>query len=127
MEIYEKLDNAISDALDKLDTSSSTYLDDAKVVVELYNVKNQAERNQNDYYVRAEELANETERIEQQKNQEKKDSKWYNKINYTQVMTVVIASVTTVGMMGMNMAFQKEGYIGISPAELIKVAFNKVK
>lgn len=136
MEVYEKLDKAISDALDKLDPASSTYAEDVEAVVKLYNVKNQTDKNQNDYYIRAEELANETARIDVQKTKDEKEAeyqkekdkeaaKWYNKVNWTQVGTSALATGGVTLAMLASMAFQKEGYIGLNPLEITKILLNK--
>ena len=127
MEIYEKLDNVIFAALDRIDPKSPTFDDDVEAAKKLLDAKNQEEKTQNDYYVRAEELANETSRIEDEKEKCEKESKWFNKVNWTQVFTTAVTTGTITMAMIVSMAFQKAGYLGLNPLELLKILLNKNK
>lgn len=127
MENYEKLDRVIYLSLDKIDPNSETYADDVKAAKELYELKIQEDKVQNDYYIRAEEVANETERIDQDRQSQKKESKWYNQVNWTQIGTGVLASGTAISAMLISMAFQKEGYLGLNPVEIARILLNRAK
>lgn len=120
MENYEKLDEKIAESLDELDVNDPTYGDKVKSVKDLYELKIQEMKAQNDYYCKASELDIKSKEVEQE-NQEKQKP-WYKQINPNTVITTVAMGVGTL----ITLKYEKDGYL-FKPGDFLRNLINRNK
>ena len=100
MENFEKLEEKISNGLDELDPSKDGYNEKVKAVKDLYELKIQEEKVNNDYYCKATELSN-----EQFKNDH--STHWWNKIDPNTIITTIAMGAGTL----LTLKSQQDGYL----------------
>lgn len=122
MENYEKLDEKISEGLDELDASDPKYSEKVGAVKDLYELRIQEMKAQNDYYCKATELDNKAAELEQQKQEAEKKESWWEKINPNTVITTVAMGIGT----WVTLKFEKDGYI-FKPPEFVRNLINRNK
>ena len=113
MENAEKLEEKISEGLDKLDVDDSKYVDKVQAVKDLYELKLEEEKEGHDYYVKAQEVNNKTAEL---------DLPWYKKINPNTVITTVAMGIGTL----VTLKFEKDGYL-FKPGELLRGIISRNK
>lgn len=122
MEVYEKLDEKISEGLDELDPNDPKYSEKVEAVRDLYDLKIQEMKAQNDYYCRATELDNKATELEQQKKEAEKKESWLEKINPNTVITTVAMGIGTI----VTLNFEKDGYL-FRPSEFVRKLISNNK
>lgn len=118
----EKLDEVISDGLDNLDINDEKYCDKAKVVGELYRLRLDEIKAQNDYAIRSDEVANKTSEIDNEKSKEEEESHWWKKINPNTVITTVAMGIGTL----ITLKYEKDGYL-FKPGDFMRGLINRNK
>ena len=113
MENSEKLEEKISEGLDKLDVNDAKYADKVKAVKDLYELKLKEKQEADDYYCRSQEVDNKTAEL---------DTPWWKKINPNTVLTTVAMGVGTL----VTLKFEKDGYL-FKPGEFVRGLISRNK
>ena len=122
MENYELLGEKITEGLDELNTDDPKYCEKVGAVKDLYELKIQEMKAQNDYYCKATELDNKATELEQQKQEAEKKESWWEKINPNTVITTVAMGIGTF----VTLKFEKDGYL-FKPPEFVRNLINRNK
>lgn len=113
MENTEKLDKVISDGLDSLDVNDEQYVDKVKAVKDLYQLKIEEKKENDDYYCRSQEANNRTAEL---------DLPWWKKINPNTIITTAAMGIGTF----VTLKFEKDGYL-FRPGEFVRGLINRNK
>ena len=111
----EKLETAISEGLDNLSPEDENYCDKVIAVKDLYEVKIKEEQIQNDYFIHAQEVDNQSAELDAK-------SCWWKQINPNTVITTTAMGLCTL----LTLKFEKDGYL-FRPSEFLRSFINHNK
>ena len=123
--IDERLDEAINEAFDEFQMKKSE--ENVNMIRELVRLEIDQRRMENDYYCRATEIDNETQKIDEEKQREIEDRKILNQLKkyVPEFAKAAFTSVTMLFMMIIAKRYEEKGFL-IKIPEIVRLVVNKL-